>query len=39
LQKYRINFTDKEQQIKTLYDLDDEQIYWRRTQIADAMAL
>lgn len=39
LQKYRINFTDKEQQIKTLYNLDDEQIYWRRTQIADAMAL
>lgn len=36
---YRINYTDKEEQIKAMYNLDDEQIYWRRTQIADAMAL
>jgi hypothetical protein len=37
--KYRINYSEKEKQIKTLYDLDDEQIYWRRTQIDDAMAM
>lgn len=36
---YRINYTDKEKQLKTLYNLTDEQVYWRRTQIADAMAL
>ncbi len=36
---YRINYTEKEKQIISQYDLNDEQIYWRRTQIADAMAM
>lgn len=36
---YRINYSEKENQLKTMYDLDDNQIYWRRTQIADAMAM
>lgn len=36
---YRMMYTDKEEQIRTMYDCDDEQLYWRRTQIADAMAL
>ena len=30
-------YTEKEK--KLLYNLDDEQIYWRRTQIEDAMAM
>ena len=36
---YKLNYTDKEKQIIWLYELSDEQIYWRRIQIEDAMAL
>lgn len=32
-------YTDKEKQLRVLYDLDDEQVYWRRLQIQDAMAM
>ena len=36
---YRLDLTDKEAQIKKQFKLDDEQVYWRRKQIEDALSI
>lgn len=36
---YRLDLTDKEAQIKKQFKLCDEQVYWRRKQIEDALAI
>ena len=36
---YKLDLSEKEAQIKKQFSLDDEQVYWRRKQIEDALAI